>query len=155
MSDITMQIRQETRLLSRYAGLIAAKYLTFVLLLFGFFCLGNNAVYIALLDLLLPRLLQYLFSSNQKNMAAPFLLTHTMQKYYFTIHKYQAEKCAAPILLLILLFWQTHLNTQPLAFPWRILPAFLVVCHVLSRLLTKTLFRLYLHRQFLSLHTLD
>lgn len=155
MPDNSLQVKQETRLLSRYIGLKTTKYITFVLLLSGGFLFNMTALYIALLELLLPALLHFLFSSTTKSMVPSFCLPHTMHKYHFTLDKYRAEKSANPILLFLLLFWQVSLNTMSYGIPWNIFPALLIICNIILRLIIPIAFRFLLHHHFMSLHTLE
>lgn len=155
MSEETIQIKQETNMLSRFVGTIFAKWTTFILLIPAFFYVTPVSVYIMLLTLLLPLLFQAVLGDQNSDSNPPLLLTYTEQKYHFSPKKYRAEKNANPFLLLSLLIWQFTLPIADFPVPWRIYPGGLLVVNIIIRLIVTILFRLHLHNRFFHLNILD
>lgn len=155
MTENTLRIKQEVRILSRYMGLLTAKYITFAVLVCLYFPFRPASAYLAIFTLFFPLILRYLFAESRQETSESYILKQTMKKYHFSLLRYRAEKFANPLVLLFLLIWQAALNPKDLSAMIKLVPSAILILNVISRILSGCLFQIRLHHRFTSLESLD
>lgn len=155
MSITTKQSKQEIWSISRYIGAVCARYITVVLLMPALIFLNGSVLYVILPLLALPLIIRAFAPDTTPDGSRNSMFIHTQQKYHYSFRKYQAEKNANPLILLLLILWQYRMINADLPVFWRVYPGMLLLIYILSRIGISILFRIYLHHRFLHLDTLE
>lgn len=155
MTENTLTLKQEVRMLSRYIGLLTAKYITFIVLVCIYFPFRPASAYLAIFTLFFPLILRFLFVENRQKTSESYILKQTMKKYHFSLLGYRAEKLANPLVLLFLLIWQAALNPKDISSIMKMVPSALLILNVISRILSGFLFQICLHHRLTNPESLD
>lgn len=151
MSDKN-KINHELNIISRYVGLLASKYIIFILLIITFYPMKAIPGYILLAGIIFPIAFRFASNIDDDIDKYNFTLYTTAKKYKFTYLKYRAESYNFTIIMFLLIVWQYTLNkNNEFDSPLNNIPAFMLIIYILSRFLVKILTKSKIHHNFMNM----
>lgn len=149
-----VQIHNEQRYISKFAGMAIARFVLMLLLFFLFFCMHQIPVYLCTFGCFFPWIFSNILANRSKKDRV--LLEHVAERYYYTKARYRAEKYTSNCLFFFLVVWQLSLNrTTSYSAILQLAPAFLLLIFLLTRFVATFIIRHNISSYYMSLESLD
>lgn len=149
-----VQIHNEQRYISKFAGMALARITLAILLFALFFSMHQIPVYLCAFCCFFPWVLSNILANKQKEDS--IILQHMATKYFYTKARYRAEKFTNNSMFFFLVIWQLSLNrTDSYPVYLQLAPALLLFVFLIVRFVSTLIVRHKISSYYKTLDSLE